>query len=270
MRPESFTLPADHRLRGHGHSVVHVCLVRAGGFREQLPSGPRPCGPGEVRVSPAGALHALDVGAEGAHGEILELDPAVTAGLVAPLRGTVFLHPDGSAPVVARLDAAAGAADSFRTECAALELVARALHASPRADPPRWLSDLRADLDAAPLTAPSLRDCAARHARHRTHTANAFRRWFGRSLGAHVRARRLAAAAAALRGTDLPLAALAADLGFADQAHFTRAFGARFGVPPARFRRQARHEGGATPVQDTAGTVPHTGPHPVPASGRSR
>lgn len=266
---EPYTLAPADRIRGHGHDVVHVCLVRAGGFREQLPSGPRSCGPGAVRVSPAGALHALDVGEEGARGEILELDPGVTAGLVAPLGRTVFLHPDGSAPVVARLDAAAGVADPFGTECAALELVARALHASPRPEPPRWLSDLRADLDAASLTAPSLRACAARHARHRTHTANAFRRWFGRSLGAHVRARRLAAAAAALRDADLPLAALAADFGFADQAHFTRAFRARFGIPPARFRRRARHEAGATPVQDTAGAIPHTAPHPVPAPGRS-
>ncbi len=269
MRPEGFVLPAHDRLRGHGHAVVHICLVRAGGFREGLPSGARACGPGTVRVSPAGALHALDVGEVGARGEILELDPGVTAGLALPLRDTVFLHPDGSAPVVARLDAAAGAADPFGTECAALELVARALHASPRPEPPRWLSDLRADLDAAPLAAPSLRACAARHARHRTHTANAFRRWFGRSLGAHVRARRLAAAAAALRDADLPLAALAADLGFADQAHFTRAFRARFGIPPARFRRRARHGAAATPVQDTAGAVPHTGPQLVPAPRRS-
>lgn len=270
MVQEPFILPANDRIRGHGHAGVHVCLVRAGGFRERLPSGPGACGPGTVRVSPAGALHALDVGGEGASGEILELEDAVTVGLAAPPRAMVFLHPEASVPAVARLDAAVAAHDAFAAECAALELVARSLHATAGPEPPRWLRDLRADLDAAPLTAPSLRAYAARHAHHRTHTARAFRHWFGRSLGAHVRARRLVAAAAALHAPDVPLAALAADLGFADQAHFTRAFRVRFGVPPARFRGQARHASRATPVQDPGTTIGDAGPHLVHASGRSR
>ncbi|WP_249715084.1 helix-turn-helix domain-containing protein [Rhizomonospora bruguierae] len=48
------------------------------------------------------------------------------------------------------------------------------------------------------------------------------------------RARRLMVA----RGGAYPLAALAADCGYADQAHLTREFGALAGAPPARWWRE--------------------------------
>jgi AraC-like DNA-binding protein len=45
------------------------------------------------------------------------------------------------------------------------------------------------------------------------------------------------AAAQAAGGTDLDLVRLALDLGYSDQAHFTRDFTATVGVPPARYAR---------------------------------
>lgn len=48
------------------------------------------------------------------------------------------------------------------------------------------------------------------------------------------------AAAQAAAGRPVSWAALAADLGFADQAHLTRAFTATIGSPPARYAQQAR------------------------------
>jgi len=40
-----------------------------------------------------------------------------------------------------------------------------------------------------------------------------------------------------LRDTDLPLADIAVDVGFSDQAHFTRCFGSVAGVSPGAWRR---------------------------------
>jgi AraC-like DNA-binding protein len=48
---------------------------------------------------------------------------------------------------------------------------------------------------------------------------------------------RLARVAVLLRSTDLPIAAIARQQGFVDQAHLGRAFRSRFGMPPARYRR---------------------------------
>ncbi|MCO5994122.1 helix-turn-helix domain-containing protein [Actinoallomurus rhizosphaericola] len=45
------------------------------------------------------------------------------------------------------------------------------------------------------------------------------------------------AADRAAGGTDIDWAALAADLGYADQAHFTRDFTATIGMSPARYAR---------------------------------
>ncbi|MEH3034691.1 MAG: AraC family transcriptional regulator [Aeromicrobium erythreum] len=55
------------------------------------------------------------------------------------------------------------------------------------------------------------------------------------------RFRLLDAAAVANRGGEVDWAALAADLGFSDQAHLVRSFTAVVGTPPARYTR------GATP-----------------------
>jgi AraC family transcriptional regulator len=47
-------------------------------------------------------------------------------------------------------------------------------------------------------------------------------------------------AAALLRTTTRPLIEVAADCGFAHQAHMTRVFRAMFGVTPGEYRRRSR------------------------------
>ena len=56
-----------------------------------------------------------------------------------------------------------------------------------------------------------------------------------------LRGRRIERARALLVGHDMPLAELALECGFANQAHFTAAFTRELGVSPGRFRRQ--HQG---------------------------
>lgn len=73
-------------------------------------------------------------------------------------------------------------------------------------------------------------------------------RYFTRYVGASpvwvLRRYRLQDAATAIdAGEGAELAALAADLGFTDQAHFSRSFSAVIGVPPARYRAGERPVG---------------------------
>ncbi|WP_108259024.1 helix-turn-helix domain-containing protein [Mangrovicoccus ximenensis] len=68
--------------------------------------------------------------------------------------------------------------------------------------------------------------------------SRAFRRSFGRPPYAFVTARRLQRAKRLLACSALPIKAVAADCGFADQAHLTRMFSAAFGETPAVFRRR--------------------------------
>ena len=82
----------------------------------------------------------------------------------------------------------------------------------------------------------SLADLAATTGLSPWHLARAVARHTGLPPHAHLVERRLGAARAALAGPDR-LADIAAAVGFADQSHFTRAFVARFGLPPGAYRK---------------------------------
>jgi transcriptional regulator GlxA family with amidase domain len=73
------------------------------------------------------------------------------------------------------------------------------------------------------------------------------RRWAeatGLPLRAYVAALRLELAETLLRSTDMALAHIAGECGFASDSAFNRAFRQRFGVPPRRYRLQARQPTG--------------------------
>jgi AraC-like DNA-binding protein len=85
-----------------------------------------------------------------------------------------------------------------------------------------------------------LRDVAARVGLSAHHLCRAFRRHVGRSMHQYRIDLRLRASLGPLCEAKVSLATLALDLGFNSQSHFTAAFTGRFGVAPARFRRDAR------------------------------
>ena len=62
----------------------------------------------------------------------------------------------------------------------------------------------------------------------------------GRPPAAYLAHVRLDAATEMLRGTSLPVALIAENVGYASEAAFSRAFKHRYGKPPARWRRDMR------------------------------
>jgi AraC family transcriptional regulator len=71
---------------------------------------------------------------------------------------------------------------------------------------------------------------------HPVYLGQIFRQEFGETLGEYLNRIRVHAAAAMLANSDLPLSAVAADLGFYDQSHFTRVFRQFTGATPGTFR----------------------------------
>ncbi|HLK14668.1 MAG TPA: helix-turn-helix transcriptional regulator [Fimbriimonadaceae bacterium] len=102
---------------------------------------------------------------------------------------------------------------------------------------PGWLNVACSMLREAPLSSLSVRDVAAEVAVHPSHLAKAFRRYVGQSPGEFARLARLERACRELHHTSKPLKLIALESGFADQAHFTRAFKRAFGYVPSAARQ---------------------------------
>jgi AraC family transcriptional regulator len=103
---------------------------------------------------------------------------------------------------------------------------------------PAWLPvALRALDDRADR--PPLAELARACGVHPAHLCRAFRAHMGCSIGEYARQSRVSRARTLLLASDLGLAEIAAECGFADQAHFCREFKRRTGRSPGAFRRAA-------------------------------
>jgi AraC-like DNA-binding protein len=101
-----------------------------------------------------------------------------------------------------------------------------------------WPDALAQALRADPSV--SLESWAESAGLHPGSLSRAFARLYGTSPAAYRAVQRARRAIDSLLRTDLGLSRLAAECGFADQAHMTRAVAAVAGAPPAMLRRHAR------------------------------
>lgn len=91
----------------------------------------------------------------------------------------------------------------------------------------------------------------------RSHFSRAFKLRFHMSPHAYIIALRLARARALMLESDERISQIAVACGFADQAHFSRAFHRKMGCAPGLWRRERRDqpiEGLASPIGHPAGT----------------
>ena len=68
--------PSCARFRRHAHERAYLCLVLAGGFREECIKAPEIVEPGCVVVMPAGYRHEDAISEGGARSFVLTLDPS--------------------------------------------------------------------------------------------------------------------------------------------------------------------------------------------------
>jgi AraC-like DNA-binding protein len=129
----------------------------------------------------------------------------------------------------------------------------RAAYADRGGDPPREGNGLaarrrhrdlaeaaRLALNARLADPPALGELARSLGCSPFHLSRLFRRVTGLPLRRHLARLRARAAAERIAGGTRDLTRLALELGFADHAHFTRAFRAEWGLPPSRFRERLR------------------------------
>jgi AraC family transcriptional regulator len=227
----------------HAHAHPYFCYVSSGGFEELGEAGSYVASRGTLVFHPAAETHSDEFGDAGGRcfnievgGDVdLVRDPGVVRG--AGVRYAAELY---------REMRAWDAASALVAEGLTSALIARvdydasrdALRAEPtsrrtRGDIARAVERLRAD----PCNPPSLAQLAAESGLSALSFARAFRRQFGCGVGAYVRAERVEMAKRALAESSSAVSTIAAELGFADQAHLTRVFRDATGWTPAAFRR---------------------------------
>lgn len=102
---------------------------------------------------------------------------------------------------------------------------------------PPWLSRVMEVLHERALEPLHLHDVAAEVGVHPGHLSREFRRFFGIVPGEYVRRLRIEFAAQQLTESDASLTEIALAAGFADQAHFSRAFRRATGNTPRAYRQ---------------------------------
>lgn len=233
-------------LPAHRHAESYLTFVLAGGYHERSNGQTRACGAQSVVLHPAGDTHEDDFSARPTRCLNVVLGSPFVARLGsagdALMRGEVI---EGSAiaAISARLAAEARRSDSAApliVEGLLLEMFGVISRQEREVSGARaWLVEARAIVEQhfrEPLT---LSDVATAVGMHPVHLARSFRRSFGSSVGERIRQLRLQWAREQLAG-GAALASVAADAGFSDQSHFTKAFTRAHGVGPAEYRRRMR------------------------------
>jgi AraC family transcriptional regulator len=242
---EGFSAPPELCVPRHGHDGVHFTLVGSGAF-EELVGDRHLLSEGQLRLAPCGDEHRLQFGKAGGACVIVALPPEwfreASGGRIpdARRRGQDPRVGEWLRQLGEALDLA-GPESPLLVEGVALELVAWSQPAGRATGLiPGWLLDLRDALHEDDPSGLSLTLLGRRAGRHPVYVARAFRRHFGRSIGAYVRDLRVVQASRRLSAGQQPLVELAGELGFSDQAHFTRWVKRRLGATPGEIRRRAR------------------------------
>lgn len=237
--------PGGSELARHYHDDPTICYVLRGGFTEYSRGEAVACGSATLKMMPAGEAHSNRFGAAETRGLRIEVDrrrfaevPAISRVLDERLhtaggRGGELAHrmvgeltsPDTAGPIAA--------------EALALELLVElARMEAPRrtARMPGWLIAAEERIREQYRGTISAGEIARQVGVNPATLARWYRRCFGCTVGARIRALRVKHAARELTETAEPLSEIALRAGFYDQSHFTNVFRRTFGVTPSAYR----------------------------------
>jgi AraC family transcriptional regulator len=226
--------------------LPYLALVLDGAMEKTFRAGTMRFERADALTMPVGATHSARFGSLGARVLVVKLRESS-----GPLAGVLRRRSDFRAPAATwlawRLAAelrATDAAAPLAAEGFALELLAATSRelATERAAgrAPAWLHSAEELLRTRTADCVSLGELAREVGVHPARLARAFRARHGVSVGEYGRHLRLEWAAQQLATSDLPLAMVAVQAGFADQSHFTRCFKQLVGTTPALYRDEVR------------------------------
>jgi AraC-like DNA-binding protein len=238
---------ATHAYPPHVHDVWTLFLVDEGAVRYGLDRHQRAAEPTMVSVLPPGVVHdGRPATPDGYSKRVVYLEPDVIGeALVGPAVDRPWIADGRLRRDVSRLHDALGCADDgLEAETRLAFVAARIRRSLAGAEPERAVPDhrvadrLRAYLDAHVFEPVTLADAASAVDAGETHAAHSFVAAFGIAPHAYLLGRRLEAARDRILAGQ-PLADVAAEVGFYDQAHLTRRFRRFLDTTPGRFREES-------------------------------
>lgn len=235
----------------HTHNGATVCCVLNGAFTEYWRGHALECTNATVKVTPAGEPHWNRFGSVDTLGLMVEVQQQLFENYRAvdrALDSLVHVHGGELAFLARRIWNELGEQDAaapLALEGLVLELIAGLVrHADAGASaaggtPPQWLRSIHERLHEHTQPPQTLQTLAVSAGVHPATLTKAFRRAYGCAPGEYLRRLRLERATTRLTSGNESIAEIAADAGYADQAHFTRAFKRATGFTPAGYRRAA-------------------------------
>lgn len=246
---EAMTLLTDRAFPRHAHDHLGIGVMTGGAQRSWSGIGPVESQAGDVVTVNPGEMHdGLPIQGQARGWRMLYLDPALVAHEVrGDLAGEAEMaRPALRDPVLAGHFArafaqlTATAPDRLAVEEALLRCLLHALgrHGARRqalGGPPHSIARARRRLDDAPELPVTLAELAMLEGVSRYQLLRAFSRETGATPHAYLMQQRVRLARRHL-ASGTGVADAAAQAGFADQSHLTRAFVRQLGVTPGRYR----------------------------------
>ena len=248
--------PPGAVLEPHVHDRPTFAVILSGGFdlafsNPAIRRSRLSCPLGTILAQPAGEKHTNYISGDGARGVVLQPNLAADAlpRRCASLLDRIIAFRDGpiarAAWSIAREMAVPDGVTPLVIESLVLEMLARAArlderHELDRDRTPDWLVRAVEFAHDRFRTTVRISDVANAAGVHPAHLAAVFRKVHRVPLGTYLRRLRVDWAAEQLLRTDAPVAAIAAEAGFADQSHLTRAFKRVTGSTPAEYRKIRR------------------------------
>jgi AraC family transcriptional regulator len=232
------------RLERHSHENACLCFIIEGSFEETYGRRHRRCSKSTLLFRPSDESHLDQFELGGARCINIEITPLLLDRLTAEIRA------ERDSTEISDINLKSLATKLYREflwddevsamamEGLAFEMLAgfSRLEQGRTGKAPRWLERARDLLHERYMESLSLDEIANLVDIHPVHLSRSFRRFYGSTVADYVRGLRIEFACKNLARTNLPLARIALDAGFAHQSHFSAVFRRQTGLTPAQYR----------------------------------
>jgi AraC family transcriptional regulator len=232
------------KLPTHSHELAFFALQLQGDYREQYGRQVKEFGALTIAFRPAGIPHQDEVGPRGVRLFEIEIRPSWQKRL-EDCSGALDTACDDCAGgellwlgMKLFFATRASLSDDLYVQSLVSELVAK-VGRMPRErakDAPSWLHRVLDKLHSQFCERLTLDELGEEAGVHPVHLSRVFRKCVGEGIGEYVHRLRIQAACGRISVPGSTLAEVAAEAGFADQSHFTRAFRRVTGMSPGAFR----------------------------------